>query len=32
MVVGVELKEIGIDATRETVWFVLVSEWSWVVN
>jgi hypothetical protein len=32
MVVGGELKDIGTDGTRETVWFVLVSEWWWVMN
>jgi hypothetical protein len=32
MVVGGELKEIGTDWTRENAWFVLVSEWWWVVG
>jgi hypothetical protein len=27
-----ELKESGTDGTRETAWFVLVTEWWWVVN
>jgi hypothetical protein len=32
MVVGGELKEIGVDGIREKAWFGLVSEWWWVVN
>jgi hypothetical protein len=32
LVNGGELKESGTDGTRETVWFVLVSEWWWLVN
>jgi hypothetical protein len=30
--VGGDLKESRTDGTRESVWFVLVSEWWWVVN
>jgi hypothetical protein len=26
------LKRSGTDGTRETAWFVLVSEWWWVVD
>jgi hypothetical protein len=32
MVVGGGLKEIGPGGTKETAWFVLVSEWLWVVD
>jgi hypothetical protein len=32
MVVGGELKDSGTDGTRETAWFVLVTEWWWVMN
>jgi hypothetical protein len=32
MVVGGVLIESGTDGTRETAWFVMVSEWWWVVD
>jgi hypothetical protein len=32
MVVGGELKDIGTNGTRETAWFLLVTEGWWVVN
>jgi hypothetical protein len=32
LVNGGGLKDIGTDGKRETAWFVLVSEWWWVVD
>jgi hypothetical protein len=32
MVVDGERKDSRTDVTRETVWFLLVSEWWWVVK
>jgi hypothetical protein len=32
MVVGGELKDNGTDGTSETAWFVVDSDWWWVVD
>jgi hypothetical protein len=30
--VGGELKDSGVDGTRGATWFLLISEWWWVVE